>query len=50
MSVNLTTVLKICYIKEGKLAPHYLLGYIWANLPDKKQQEIHDDLQSLINQ
>jgi hypothetical protein len=50
MSVHLTTVLKICYIKEGKMAPHYLLGYIWANLSDEKKEEICDELQRRIDQ
>jgi hypothetical protein len=49
MKVDLTTVLKICYIKEGKMAPHYLLGYLWANIPDEKQQEICDGLQRRID-
>ena len=50
MTVHLTTVLKICYIKEGYLAPHYLLGYIWANLSDEKKQEISNQIQERINQ
>jgi hypothetical protein len=50
MTVHLTTVLKICYIKEGHLAPHYLLGYIWANLSDKKKEEICDEIQRRIDQ
>jgi hypothetical protein len=50
MTVNLTTVLKICYIKEGVMAPHYLLGYIWANLSDEKKQEISNQIQEKINQ
>jgi len=50
MTVHLTTVLKICYIKEGVMAPHYLLGYIWANLSDEKKQEICDQIQERINQ
>jgi hypothetical protein len=49
MTVHLTTVLKICYIKEGKMAPHYLLGYLWANISDEKQQEICDELQRRID-
>ena len=48
-SVELTNVLQICRIKEGDMAPHYLLGYLWANLSKEKQQQISNDLQERIN-
>ena len=44
MAVELTYVLKLVRIDEGELAPHYLLGYIWANLSEKKKQQISDEL------
>ena len=50
MSVQLIDVLQICRIKEGDTAPHYLLGYLWASLSNKKQEQISDDLQRRINQ
>ena len=49
MAVELTDVLQICRIKEGDTAPHYLLGYLWASLSDKKQEQISNDLQRNIN-
>lgn len=50
MSVDLTTVLKICYLKEGKLAPHYLLGYLWSYIPDDKHEEIYNSLANKVSQ
>jgi hypothetical protein len=44
MSIELTHVLQLCRIDEGELAPHYLLGYIWANLSEEKKQKISDEL------
>ena len=44
MSVDLTYVLRLLRVEEGELAPHYLLGYIWANLSDEKKQKISDEL------
>jgi len=31
-------------IADGDTAPHYLLGYIWANLSEEKKQKISDEL------
>ena len=45
MKIELRDVLQICRIKEGDTAPHYLLGYLWANLSNKKQEQISNDLQ-----
>lgn len=44
MSIDLTNVLKLVRIDEGDTAPHYLLGYIWANLSEEKKQQISDKL------
>lgn len=44
MSIELTYVLRLCRISQGELAPHYLLGYIWANLSEDKKQQISDEL------
>ena len=44
MSVDLSYVLKLVRINEGDTAPHYLLGYIWANLSEDKKQKISDEL------
>jgi len=44
MSVTLTNVLNLCRVKEGETAAHYLLGYIWANLTEKKKKQISDEL------
>jgi hypothetical protein len=49
MKVELRDVLQVCRIKEGDTAPHYLLGYLWASLSEKKQQQISDDLQRRID-
>lgn len=50
MSVELTTVLRICHIKEGELAPHYLLGYLWSYIPDEKHEEIYNSLLRKVSQ
>ena len=44
MSIELTHLLKLVRIDEGNTAPHYLLGYIWANLSEEKKQEISNEL------
>jgi hypothetical protein len=44
MSIELTHLLKLVRIDEGNTAPHYLLGYIWANLSEEKKQQISNEL------
>ena len=43
MSVELSEVLEVCCRTRGNnnnTGPHYLLGYLWAWLPDEKKQAI----------
>jgi len=49
MGLELTDVLIVCTKAEGKTAPHYLLGYLWASIPKEKQEEIYTSLARKVN-
>jgi hypothetical protein len=48
MSVELSDVVALSKNVKGfndNTGPHYLLGYIWANLSDEKQKQIYKTFQ-----